>query len=142
MCQITKNVIENNAVGIRNDSMSLVSGHTYILSYTMKLTCTATNNTYLSYVGSPAQWTETVVANSVQNWSRRDNRFVANSNKFRLWVGPYWGASYNEAMGNIVVYMKYIQLFDLTASYGRGNEPSVADFRSDHPADYYPYKPL
>lgn len=35
------------------------------------------------------------------------------------------------------------QLFDLTAMYGKGNEPkTVAEFRKNYPESYYPYNPI
>lgn len=36
----------------------------------------------------------------------------------------------------------YPQIFDLTAMFGAGNEPTIAEFDAMFPAEYYPYNPV
>ena len=62
------------------------------------------------------------------------DRFLATANYSRLVTSPGntmpIGATYK---------VKNIQVFDLTAMFGAGNEPTIEQFNTMFPEDYYPY---
>ena len=64
---------------------------------------------------------------------------IKSSTYTPTWQQFVWGIGPGESL-NITI--NYFQAFDLTALYGRGNEPStVEEFFTRYPEQQYPYKP-
>lgn len=110
---------------------NLVSGHKYLLKCDIKLT-TGTTDVILSCShGSYSNQSTT----STTNWQSVSVSFTAvNSGSSTVFVRDDRASNWD------AIQVRNFQLFDLTAIYGAGKEPStVAEFVRDFPMPYYPY---
>lgn len=111
--------------------MPIHTGHVYYLTVEMKSGTTGTVEIY-SYYSTEAS---AIRYRGPGNWERIDKVWTYSNDSpttyLRVRLSDFtYGDSIN---------VKNVCLFDLTAMFGAGNEPTAEEFRAMFPADYYPY---
>lgn len=113
----------NLFINARSGESFYIPGHKYLFTGASPNVAVsgfngATNGTVM---GNTAAWGKDQIAEAVKEAASDIIRIRANTNA-----------------GEIDEYV-YPQVFDLTAMFGAGNEPTAEQFHAMFPADYYPY---
>lgn len=119
----------SNCTVYRADA-SIVSGHKYLFSF--YVTCSKAI-TVRGSVGSDNGENQSITASTRTHYSKIITS-TADSTYAYCYLNRNSALSNNDA-----VLVENVNLFDLTAIYGSGNEPTVSEFEAQYPAEYYPY---
>ena len=110
--------------------MSIVSGHKYLFSYFV--TCSKAT-TVMAAIGSNTAETQRITASTKTHYTK-----VVASTAASQYAYCYFNRD-TDLSNNDTVLVENVNLFDLTAIYGSGNEPTISEFEAQYPAEYYPY---
>lgn len=115
--------------GVRTqDNKPIIKGHKYYIS-TWAMCSKNASNVLLPYIYGFSSSTSTLTANEWKNAEKIDTANVSDTTS----IGVRYGSG--ESSEEMVVWsVKKPQIFDLTAMYGFGNEPTtVEQFKKDYP---------
>lgn len=115
--------------GVRTqDNKPIIKGHKYYIS-TWAMCSKNASNVLLPYIYGFSSSTSTLIANEWKNAEKIDTANVSDTTSTGVRYGS--GESSEET---VVWSVKKPQFFDLTATYGFGNEPTtVEQFKKDYP---------
>lgn len=116
--------------------INIVSGHSYLCTLDYKI---LTSGSFSVYTSTNMQFTNVLgTVTGSDQWQHGAQILTANANN--AGTNLLLNIQDNRASDWDTWSVKNIMLFDLTAMFGSGNEPTtVAEFERMYPAPYYPY---
>ena len=119
-------------------AISFEAGHKYLVGLSVKAPHATASFIWRSPAVLGGSGQIGVISNAVASeWKRGYYIFTAaNTTTAQPYVCPNAVGDYVE---NDVIYYKDYVLYDLTAMFGAGNEPTIAEFQELFPSDFYAY---
>lgn len=109
--------------------------HIGVLRLEVKALQDFTSSIRLYFGGS---WTSNYVEYT-NSWTTVEIRYVPTESSRAVAFSIGFDGKNKVSDGSDCCAMRNIQYFDLTKMFGAGNEPSIEEFRTMFPEDYYPY---
>ena len=118
-------------------NLNFIQGHKYYYAGTLKNI--SASGALLSIDNSYSNASLSNVFVTGTEWQRVSNIYTYSDNVSSL---RFCIRIHNNQKTGVQIAAKDIICVNLTALYGKGNEPTVAEFEAQYPDDYYPYCPL
>ena len=116
-------------------TLSLLANHKYLVKATIKIVSATNQPTSIQYLTS--SYTGGKIFSSPVVGTKYDIEVLSTPTANATWAAFYiYKANDSDS---VVFEISNVNIIDLTAMYGAGNEPTLAQFRKDYPLPFYAY---